>query len=189
MKTKIFTITLLVLFVSVNVVALNMSAVKKLRMKENTIDGVTWGWYKSTKTPQKDFKKGNRHFDYDNTMFYLFIGIKNKEKAFLQMYVQVEPNEEFIKFNKIQVNADGEQFEKNFDIKTLKAARADRDQLLEFYTAGANGYDIMMLEKMAAGKNVTIIYKGAAAEKKFKLGKKDKKALKDVLEAWKKLNS
>lgn len=188
MKTKIFTITLLILFVSVNVMALNMSAVKKLRKKENMIDGATWGWYKSNKTPQKDFKKGNRHFDYDNTMFYLFIGVKNNEKAFLQMYVQVEPDEEFIKFDKIQVDADGELFEKKFDIATLKAARADRDQLLEFYTTGANGYDIMMLEKMAASKSVTITFKGAASEKKFKLLKKDKKALKDVLDAWKKLN-
>lgn len=179
---------MLILFVSVNVMALDMSAVKKLRKKENTIDGATWGWYKSPKTPQKDFKKGNRHFDYDNTMFYLFIGIKNNEKAFLQMYVQVEPFETFIKFDRIQVDADGEQFEKKFDVSTLKAARAERDQLLEYYTTGTNGYDIMMLEKMASAKNVAIIYKGATSEKKYKLSKKEKKALKDVLDAWKKLN-
>jgi len=91
LKTKVITLVVLILFAAVNMVALDLSALKGLRKQSNTVDGVKWCRYKSKNTPVKNFKEGSKARDYDNSMFYLYIGVKEEKEAFLNMYVQVSP--------------------------------------------------------------------------------------------------
>jgi hypothetical protein len=189
LKTKIITITLLVLFAAVNLAALNLTAVKNLNKKDSNIDGVKWTWLKSKKTPKKDFRKGSRKFDYDNSLFYIYIVLKGEKQAFLRMYAQVEPSFEWIKFNKIIVTADGYTFEREFIPAKLKASIGERKQLIEIHDTDVMEPDFKMLEAMASAIKVTIKFIGPKSDKDISLSKKDKKAIQDILDAWKKLNS
>jgi hypothetical protein len=176
------------LFVSVNVMAVDTTALKGLKKKTEKLDGVEWTRYTSKKTPQKSFKEGTEKFDYDNSMFYLYIIVKEDKQAFLRMYVQLEPSNDWIRFNKIEITADGKTFVREFNIKTLAATRAARDQMIELYDAEVMPHEVKMFETVAAAKKVSIRYKGANDHKDLKIKGKHKKAMKDILDAWKKLN-
>jgi hypothetical protein len=188
LKTKIITLVVLILFATVNIMALELSVLKGLRKQSVNIDGVKWFKYKSKKTPVKNFKPRQGRRDFDNSMFYLYISVKDKKEAFLQMYVQAEPDYNWIKFNKVIITADQITFEREFNLAMINNTVGVGQQYIEFYDVEVMPHEIQTLEKIAEAKNVTIKYVGA--EKSHELVLKDKyiNALKDVLDAWKKLN-
>jgi hypothetical protein len=188
LKTKIITLMVLILFAVVNIVALDLSALKGLRKQTNKIEGVKWFKYKSKKTPVKNFKKGSEMRDYDNTMFYLYISMKEKKEAFLRMYVQVEPKDQWIKFNKIIITADKETFEREFNFATINNTIGVGQQYIEFYDIEVMPHEIEMFEKIAVAKEVTIRYQGKEIYQDLELKDRYKQAIKDILDAWKKLN-
>ncbi|UCH95141.1 MAG: hypothetical protein JSV88_33525 [Candidatus Aminicenantes bacterium] len=188
LKTKIITVVVLILFAAVNAAALDMTALKGLKKKTSKSESGTWVKYKSKKTPIKNFRAGSVHLDYDNTMFYLYIGVKDEKEAFLRMHVQVEPAVDWINFNKIIITADEETFVREFARPRLNTTIALRQQFLEFYDEEVMPHEIKMFEKIIASKEVTIRYKGEEREQDLKLKKKHLQAIKDILEAWKKLN-
>jgi hypothetical protein len=188
LKTKIITLAVLILFAAVNVVALDLSALKGLRKQSQKIDGVKWYKYKSKKTPVKNFKRRSGRRDFDNSMFYLYINMKEKEEAFLHMYAQVEPDEDWIKFNKIIITADKETFERELNLANNNNTIGEGVQYIEFYDIELMPHEVKMYEKVAAAKEVTIRYQGKENYKDLKLKDKYKQAIKDILDAWKKLN-
>jgi hypothetical protein len=188
LKTKIITLAVLILFAAVNIVALDLSALKGLRKQTNKIDGVKWFKYKSKKTPAKNFKKNSGGRDFDNSMFYLYISMKEKEEAFLRMYVQVEPVDEWIKFNKIIITADKETFEREFNFATINNTIGEGQQYIEFYDIEVMPHEIKMFEKIAAAKEVTIRYQGNEIYQDLELKDRYKEAIQDIVDAWKKLN-
>jgi hypothetical protein len=179
---------MIILFATVNIVALDLSALKGLRKQSNTVDGVKWLKYKSKKTPQKNFKPGSGRRDFDNSMFYLYISVKEKKEAFLRMYVQVEPQVDWIKFNKIIISADKETFEREFNFANINNTIGVGQQYIEFYDIELMPHEIKMFEKIAAAKEVTIRYQGEKLHQDLNLKNKYKQAIKDILDAWKKLN-
>ena len=188
MKTKIITLVVLILFAAVNIVALDLSALKGLRKQSNKVEGVKWLKYKSKKTPQKNFKKISGGRDFDNTMFYLYISVKEKKEAFLRMYAQVEPQEDWIKFNKIIISADKEIFERELNFANINKTIGEGQQYIEFYDIELMPHEVKMYEKIAAAKEVTIRYQGEKLHQDLKLKDKYKQAIKDIVDAWKKLN-
>jgi hypothetical protein len=188
LRTKIITLVVLILFAAVNIVALDLSALKGLRKQTNKIDGVKWFKYKSKKTPAKNFKKISGGRDFDNSMFYLYISMKENKEASLRMYVQVEPVDEWIKFNKIIITADEKTFEREFNFALINNTIGVGQQYIEFYDIEVMPHEIKMFDEMAAAKEVTIKYQGETLHQDLKLKDKYKKAIKDILDAWKKLN-
>lgn len=189
MKTKIITLVVLILFAAVNIVALDLSALKGLRKQTNKIDGVKWFKYKSKKTPQKNFKKISGGRDFDNSMFYLYISMKEKKEAFLRMYAQLEPEGDWIKFKKIIITADKVTFEREFNFADINNTIGQGQQYIEFYDIELMPHEIKMFEKIAAAKEVTIRYQGSENYQDLELKDRYKEAIKDIIDAWKKLNS
>jgi hypothetical protein len=188
LKTKIIALAVLILFAAVNIVALDLSALKGLRKQSKKIDGVKWYKYKSKKTPTKNFKKISGGRDFDNTMFYLYISVKEKKEAFLRMYAQLEPKDDWVKFNKIIITADEKIFEREFNLANNNNTIGPGQQYIEFYDIEVMPHEIKMFDEMAAAKEVTIKYQGETLHQDLKLKDKYKKAIKDILDAWKKLN-
>ena len=114
--------------------------------------------------------------------------MKDEKEAFLRMYVQVEPAVDWIKFNKIIITADKETFVREFLLPRLNTTIALRAQFLEFYDEELMPHEIKIFEKIIASKEVKIRYKGEEREQDLKLKKKQRQAIKDILDAWKKLN-
>lgn len=188
MKTKIITLAVLILFATVNIVALDLSALNGLRKQTNKVDGVKWFKYKSKKTPVKNFKKGTRGRDYDNSMFYLYISMKEDKEAFLRMYVQVEPKDDWIKFNKIIITVDEKTFEREFNFANISHTIGVGQQYIEFYDMEVMPHEIKMFEEIAAAKEVIIRYQGETLFQDLELKDRYKEGIKDILDAWKKLN-
>ena len=188
MKTKIITLAVLILFAAVNIVALDLSALKGLRKQSNKVDGVKWFKYKSKKTPANNFKKFTGGRDFDNSMFYLYISMKEKKEAFLRMYVQVEPVDEWIKFNKIIITVDKKTFEREFNFANINNTIGVGQQYIEFYDIEVMPHEIKMFEEIAAAKEVTIRYQGNEIYQDLELKDRYKEAIQDILDAWKKLN-
>lgn len=188
MKIKIIALAVLVLFASLHLAAIDSKALKGLRKKDTKIEGVTWTKYSSKKTAKNNFRKLRANFDYDNSMFYLYIIVKEGKEAFLHMHVQAEPLENWIKFNKVTIIANGNTFEKEFDVKQLNATLAQGNQFIESYSAEVMEHEIKMFETIAEAKDVTIRYQGAAGKHEYKMNKNDRKAVKQILKAWKKIN-
>jgi hypothetical protein len=188
LKTKIITLAVLILFATVNIVALDLSALKGLRKQTNKVDGVKWFKYKSKKTPAKNFKKFTGARDFDNSMFYLYISMKEKKEASLRMYVQVEPVDEWIKFNKIIITADEKTYEREFNFANNNHTIGVGQQYIEFYDIEVMPHEIKMFEGIAAAKEVTIRYQGETLHQDLELKDRYKEAIKDIVDAWKKLN-
>jgi hypothetical protein len=189
LKTKIITLAVLILFAAVNITALDLSALKGLRKQSNKIDGVKWFKYKSKKTPVKNFKKISGGRDFDNSMFYLYISMKGKKEAFLRMYAQLEPKEGWIKFNKIIITADKKTFERELNFANINHTIGEGQQYIEFYDIELMPHEIEIFEKVAAAKEVTIRYQGNENYQDLELKDRYKEAIKDIIDAWKKLNS
>jgi hypothetical protein len=179
----------LILFAAANIVALDLSALKGLRKQSNKIDGVKWFKYKSKKTPMKNFKKISGGRDFDNSMFYLYINMKEKKEAFLHMYVQVEPVDDWIKFNKIIITADEKTFEREFNLANNNNTIGAGLQYIEFYDTEVMPHEIKIFEQIAAAKEVNIRYQGNENYQDMELKDRYKEGIKDILDAWKKLNS
>jgi hypothetical protein len=179
---------MLILFATGNIVALDLSALKGLRKQSNKVKGVKWLKYKSKKTPIKNFKTVSGGRDFDNTMFYLYISVKEKKEAFLRMYAQLEPIDDWIKFNKIIISADEETFEREFNIGNINRTIGEGQQYIEFCDIELMPHEIKIYEKIAAAKEVIIRYQGEKLHKDLKLKDKYKQAIKDILDAWKRLN-
>ena len=188
MKTKVITLMVLILFAAVNLAALDLAALKGLSKESSTVDGVKWLMYKSKKTPTTNFKKITNTRDYDNSMFYLYINVKEEKEAFLHMYVQAEPPFGWIKFKKIIITADNETFEREFNFATINNKIEQGQQYLEFYDVEVMPHEIEMLEKIAAAKAATVKFQGDEKSQVLELRDKNKEAIKDILDAWKKLN-
>lgn len=188
MKTKIITLAVLILFATVNIVALDMSALKGLRKQSNKVDGVKWFKFKSKKTPAKNFKKFTGGRDFDNSMFYLYISMNEKKEVSLRMYVQVEPVDEWIKFNKIIITADKKTFEREFIFTNNNHTIGVGQQYIEFYDIEVMPHEIKMFEEIAAAKEVVIRYQGETLHQDLVLKDRYKEAFKDIVDAWKKLN-
>jgi hypothetical protein len=178
----------LILFAAVNIVALDLSALKGLRKQTNKVDGVKWFKYKSKKAPAKNFKKFTGGRDFDNSMFYLYISMKDNKEAFLRMYVQVEPVDEWIKFKKIIITADKKTFEREFILANINNTIGVGQQYIEFYDIEVMPHEIKMFEEIAAAKEVTIRYQGSEKYQDLELKNRYKEAIKDIVDAWKKLN-
>jgi len=188
LKTKVITLMVLILFAAVNLAALDLAALKGLSKESSTVDGVKWLMYKSKKTPTTNFKKISSTRDYDNSMFYLYINVKEEKEAFLHMYVQVEPPNGWIKFKRITITADNETFEHEFNFATINNKIEAGLQYLEFYDVEVMPHEIEMLEKITAAKEVTVKFQGDEKSQVLELRDKNKEAIKDILDAWKKLN-
>jgi hypothetical protein len=188
LKTKVITLVVLILFAAVNIVALDLSALKGLRKQSNKVDGVKWFKYKSKKTPANNFKKISGGRDFDNSMFYLYISTKENKEAFLHMYAQVEPIDDWIKFKKIIITADKETFEREFNFATINNTIGHGQQYIEFYDVEVMPHEIKMFEKIAAAKEVKITFQGDENSQDMELKDRYKEAVKDIVDAWKKLN-
>jgi len=188
LKRKVIIVVVFVLFAVVNIMALDLSALKGLRKQSSTVDGVKWYKYKSKKTPSTNFKQISGMRDYDNSMFYLYINVKEKKEAFLHMYAQVEPTEDWIKFKKIIITADKETYEREFNFALINNTIGQGQQYIEFYDVEVMPHEIKMFEKIAAAKDVTIKFQGDEKSQDMELKDRYKEAIKDILEAWKKLN-
>ncbi len=188
MKTKVITVAVLILFAAVNLAALDLAALKGLRKQSSTVDGVKWFKYKSKKTPPYNYKKISGMRDFDNSMFYLYINVKEKEEAFLHMYVQVEPTDDWIKFKKIIITVDNETFEREFNFATINNTIGEGQQYIEFYDVEVMPHEIEMCEKIAAAKEVKIKFQGDVLSSQLELKDRSKEAIKDILDVWKKLN-
>ncbi len=188
MKTKVITVAVLILFAAVNLAALDLAALKGLRKQSSTVDGVKWFKYKSKNTPAYNYKKISGMRDFDNSMFYLYINVKEKEEAFLHMYVQVEPTGDWIKFKKIIITVDNETFEREFNFATINNTIGEGQQYIEFYDVEVMPHEIEMCEKIAAAKEVKIKFQGDVLSRELELKDRSKEAIKDILDVWKKLN-
>jgi len=188
LKTKIITVVMLLIFSSIYVSALNKKAFKGLKKHKIKNDDVTIVKYKSKKLPVKDFYAGNETHDYDNTLFYLYIGVKNGNEAFLRMHVQLEPAVDWIKFNKIIITAGDHIFEREFNLARLNSTVALRAQFLEIYDEEVLPHEVDIFEKVGNAEEVTIRFQGANSSQDLKLKNKHIKAIAETVNAWKKLD-
>ena len=188
MKTKIITLVVLFIFTAVSAAALDMDVLKGLKKQEVKTDTGSLFKYKSKKAPQKNFQAGSSARDFDNSLFYLYIGVKDDKDAFLRMYIQVEPAVDWIKFNKVIFTADDQTFEREFNVQTLNSTMAIRAQFIEFYDEEVMPHEVQIFEKIGAAKKVTIRFIGKERHQDLKLKKNYCRAITDVLEAWKNLN-
>lgn len=156
--------------------------IKGLRKVVDKMEGITR--YYSKKTPKKNFYPGTDAFGYNNTMFYAYISVREKLAPKLYLYVQVEPKNSWIFFNKIKVLADGERFELSFNPEDRNTFVGERAKKVEWYVIEANENDIKMIEKMADSKEVIIRFSGKSIYYDRKLKKRWKQGLKDILKAW-----
>lgn len=144
-------------------------ALSKLKSKYDQFDEVTW--YEPQCAPK-----------YINAnAFYIYIG-KNEYTSWLR-WKMVYFGDDWIFFDKIIINVDGENYTKTFDYSEVN--RDNNADVWEYVDISVSNSDQELLEKIANSKKTTIRFQGDQHHYDREITQNEKYGITDVLTAYK----
>jgi hypothetical protein len=179
---------LILMWVSVSLFTADKKFEKKYNLKSIVDDQNGIIWYKHKQGTQGAVK------------IYPYIGKRmDSEQCFLRMVILFYGSENLF-VNEYVFTVDDEEFvlkpRKTIETVEMRESRTRRDSsetgaeskgIVEVYDVAANPEEYEMMEKISHAKTVKLRYNGVKGFKKYAVHKETKKAMKDVLDAYKEL--
>jgi hypothetical protein len=173
------------LFFVLSLFAFNESALIQkynLRKKVDEMEGITW--YHSKLTPKSKFSLLRMY----NHMFYLYFAITEENTILLRFRVQIE-TKPWVFFKKIIILVDGKRYKKYLEPTERKTDMTYPQRKIEWYDIFIEKEkgDLEIFDAITNAKEIKVRCSGDNNYVQFKIRKKKKQALIDVLNAYKEL--